>query len=118
MFVITTMGSDDVDAVFPFATAKATIDRGDPVSMFLMSEATRLGTTIGDVHEITSPGMPTVGELRDEILASDSLEEFIVCEPCGVPRGVTKDNMIEGAVFGDGSDDARLIAEHDTTLIW
>ena len=112
------MGSDNVNAVFPFAIAKAALGRGESLSMFLMSESTRVGTTMGDAYEITSPGMPTLGELRDDILASDALEEFIVCEPCGVPRGVTKDNMVERAVFGNGADAARLAAEHETTLTW
>lgn len=118
MFIITTMGSNDANSVFPFAIGKAAIGQGEPLSMFLMSESTRVGTTIGDAYEIKSPGMPPLGELRDDILASDSLEEFIVCKPCGVPRGVTEENLIEGAKFGTGADAARLAVEHETTLTW
>jgi len=117
-FTITTMGSNDANAVFPFTFGKAAIGHGETLSMVLMSESTRTGTTTGDAHEIRSPGMPPLGELRDDILASGSLEEFIVCKPCGVPRGVTEDNMVDGATWGNGADAARLATEHDTTLTW
>lgn len=116
MFILTTMGSNDANAVFPFAIGKAALGHGETPSMFLMSEAARVGTTMGDAHEIRSPGMPPLGELRDDILANDSLEEFIVCKPCGVPRGVTEENMLEQAEFGTGADAARLAVEHDSTL--
>lgn len=60
MFIITTMGSNDANAVFPFAIGKAALGQGETPSMFLMSEATRVGTTIGDAYEIRSLVEPLV----------------------------------------------------------
>jgi predicted peroxiredoxin len=118
MFVVMTIGTENATkTVLPFIAAKGAMNREESVAMFAMQEATRLGTKPQEtLDEIKAPGLPTVGEVLDELQTNDALEEFIVCEPCAVARNITEEEIADWAEFGQAPDLARLAEEHNTTV--
>lgn len=118
MHIITTIGPDNsTKAVLPFIAAKGAMSQGDKAALFAMQEATYLASTKhANLAELKAPGLPTVQDVLDELLANDALAEFIVCEPCADARGITEEDLAPWATFGSAGDMARQAGEHDTTV--
>lgn len=118
MHIITTIGPDNsTKAVLPFVAAKGAMSQGGQAALFAMQEATYLASPKhANLAALKAPGLPTVQEVLDELLAHGALSEFIVCTPCAEARNITEDDLAPWATFGGAGDLARQAAEHDTTL--
>lgn len=118
MFAVTTVGPDNATkAVLPFVAAKGALAEGDATALFAMQEATYLGSARhADLGTIRAPGLPSVGEVLDELLENDALEAFVVCRPCAEARGIREEDLADWAKFGGAPDLYRLAKQHDVVL--
>lgn len=118
MHILTTIGPDNsTKAVLPFIAAKGAMSQGKEASLFAMQEATYLGAEgHADLSELKAPGLPTVQDVLETLIANGALKEFVVCEPCAAARNITEDDLASWATFGGAGDLARQAAEHETSL--
>jgi len=118
MHVLSTIGPDNsTNAVLPFIAGKGALSRGETVAMFVMQEATYLGSpNHADLTELKAPGLPTVQSVLNELHDQDALDEFVVCKPCAEARGIEQTDLAPWATFGGAGDLARQAAAHETTM--
>lgn len=114
----TTIGPDNATrAVLPFIAAKGAMEHGASTELFLMQEATYLGSERhANLNELQSPGLPSVATVLDALLENDAIGEVIICEPCATARNVTADDLHEWAAFGDAADLYAQLERNDNTV--
>jgi len=117
MHVISTIGPDNATkAVLPFVASKGAMGHGEQVDLFLMQEATYLGTERAELGELTAPGLPPVAEVLDALRENDAIRSAIVCEPCAAARGIEEADLVDWAEFGGAGDLVSQAKRNDETL--
>jgi predicted peroxiredoxin len=120
MHIISTLGPDNATkTVIPFVTAKGAAARGTDVDMFLVQEATYLGSaTHSNLDELQAPGMPSVAAVLGSDAVQAHLGECIVCEPCATARNIEASDLRDGFTFGGPEDLARQAETHESTVTY
>lgn len=118
MQVITTIGPENTTkTVLPFIAAKGAVSQGQDVDMFLMQEATYLGSPFhSDLSELKAPGLPTVGDVFEALLESGHLNDVVICKPCAQVRGLSAGDLRDFATFGGAGDLATQARRNDSTV--
>jgi sulfur relay (sulfurtransferase) complex TusBCD TusD component (DsrE family) len=98
-------GPEQPDGPTVLRLARAALDRGHDVRIFLMKE--------GVEHVRNAPGNPSAGELAGLIAAG---AEVSVCALNSRRRRLGKADAIPGVVFGSQYDHARIVAASDRYL--
>jgi predicted peroxiredoxin len=90
-----THGRDDPErATLPFIVANVAASADQEAIVLLTIEGVWLATK-GYADDIHHPGMPPLREVLDSLLAAGG--EIWACGACTKPRGITDDDLIEGA---------------------
>jgi predicted peroxiredoxin len=90
-----THGRDDPErATLPFIVANVAASADQEAIVLLTIEGVWLATK-GYADDIHHPGMPRLREVLDSLLAAGG--EIWACGACTKPRGITDDDLIEGA---------------------
>src|SRR6187551_2615470 len=97
-----THGRDDHErATLPFIVANVAASADQEAIVLLTIEGVWLATK-GYAEEVHHEGMPPLREVLDSLLASGG--EVWACGACTKPRGITDDDMIEGARIISAAD--------------
>jgi uncharacterized protein len=90
-----THGHDDAErATLPFIVANVAASADQEAIVLLTIEGVWLATK-GYAEEIHHPGMPPLREVMDSLLAAGG--EIWACGACTKPRGITDEDLIDGA---------------------
>ena len=90
-----THGRDDPErATLPFIVANVAASADQEAIVLLTIEGVWLATK-GYADDLHHPGMPPLREVLDSLLASGG--EIWACGACTKPRGITDEDLIEGA---------------------
>lgn len=117
MHVITTIGPDNATkTVLPFVAAKGAMSHDEKVDLFMMQEATYLGTERAQLGELLAPGLPSVAEVLEALRGNEAIRSAIVCEPCAVARGIEEADLADWAEFGGAGDLVTQAKRNDETL--
>lgn len=93
-------GAESLDkASVAFVVANAGLAGEQETAIFLSVEAVRLAQQ-GYANDLHTEGFKPMKELIETFVQGGG--KLWVCPPCAGTRGVTEDNMIEGAVFAGG----------------
>ena len=113
--VLVAYGKDNVDkATVGMTLANAALEGGEQVSVILTTEGVRVGVKgYADKMNNGEPFKP-MKQLIDGFLAGGG--EFNVCTPCMKKRGITEQEIIEGAKFIAGPDVIRILKATDRSL--
>src|SRR5690554_5865427 len=97
-------GNDNPErATLTFVVGNTALAAEQEAVIFLTIEGVRLATQ-GYADDIQEEGFPPVKELIDQYVASGGT--LIACSACCQPRGITEDDLIQGAEMAGA---ARLI---------
>jgi len=97
-----THGREDPErATLPFIAANVAASADQEAIVLLTIEGVWLATK-GYADEVHHEGMPPLREVLDSLLASGG--EVWACGACTKPRGITDDDMIEGARIISAAD--------------
>jgi predicted peroxiredoxin len=97
-----THGRDDAErATLPFIVANVAASADQEAIVLLTIEGVWLATK-GYADEIHHEGMPPLREVIDSLLASGG--EVWACGACTKPRGITDEDLIEGARIVSAAD--------------
>lgn len=97
-------GKDDAErAALTFIVGNTSVVSDNETVVFLTADGVRLATN-GYADEVNEEGFPPVKELIGEYLAGGGT--LIACSACCKPRGITEDDLIEGAEMAGA---ARLV---------
>lgn len=118
MHVISTTGPDNATkAVLPFIAAKGAMSQDDEVDLFLMQEATYLGSrSHANPFQVTAPGLPSVGDVIEALVDGEAIRSAIVCKPCADAREIDPNQLWHWAEFGGAPDLAIQAERNDTTV--
>ena len=90
-----TYGSDEPErATLPFVAANVAATAGQEAVVLCTIDAVWLGTTDG-AKGIAQPGLPVLDELFNDFV--DNGGQVWLCGACTKPRGITDNDLIEGA---------------------
>jgi len=97
-----THGREDPErATLPFIAANVAASADQEAIVLLTIEGVWLATK-GYADEVHHEGMPPLREVLDSLLASGG--QVWACGACTKPRGITDDDMIEGARIISAAD--------------
>jgi uncharacterized protein len=97
-----THGREDPErATLPFIAANVAASADQEAIVLLTIEGVWLATK-GYADDVHHEGMPPLREVLDSLLASGG--EVWACGACTKPRGITDDDMIEGARIISAAD--------------
>ena len=97
-----THGREDPErATLPFIAANVAASADQEAIVLLTIEGVWLATK-GYAEEVHHEGMPPLREVLDSLLASGG--EVWACGACTKPRGITDDDMIDGARIISAAD--------------
>lgn len=92
-----TFGTDDVErATVPFIVASASAASDNETVVFLTAEAVNLATS-GGADGLHAEGYPAIGDLIDSLVENGG--KVWVCPACAGARGITENDLIEGAAL-------------------
>ncbi len=115
LLVVATHGPDDPNrATLAFLAAKAAKENGDDVELFLMNDAVLLAKE-GVAEHIQGVGLAPFSELL-EILQILEVP-LLICKPCAEARGLTKEDLVEGAEMSGMYDLAKKAVESSVLSI-
>jgi uncharacterized protein involved in oxidation of intracellular sulfur len=109
LLVVASHGPEDPNrATLAFLTAKAAKENGDEVTIFLLNDGVDLARE-GMAKHIQGVGLAPLEEIFEicQILEIPML----VCKPCAEARGLTEDDLAEGAKLSGVYDLAKLSVE-------
>lgn len=107
-------GHNDTDrATVAFVVAGAAVASGQDTTIFLSSDGAWLGKK-GEAEKIHEDGFAPLAELRDSFMEAGG--QIIVCTPCAKKRGISEDDVIEGAVIAGGAAVVALMVDGASTL--
>jgi uncharacterized protein len=90
-------GEDDPErATVPFIAAATAAVSGQRAVVICTVEAAWLGVP-GTLERIEAPGMPALVDLARQLVASGG--EIWLCSACAVKRGITGDDLVDGATI-------------------
>ena len=102
LVVVISRGADDERASVAWSIANGGVNSGMDLVIFLVSagvEWARKGVAEG---ARPNPLDPPIREMMDHVLNNGG--EIFVCPPCAKVRGISEDNLIEGAtIFGSAA---------------
>ncbi|HET7581530.1 MAG TPA: DsrE family protein [Candidatus Limnocylindria bacterium] len=97
-----THGRDDPErATLPFIAANVAASADQEAIVLLTIEGVWLATK-GYADDVHHPGMPPLREVLDSLVASGG--QVWACGACTKPRGITDEDMIEGARIISAAD--------------
>ena len=97
-----THGRDDPErATLPFIVANVAASADQEAIVLLTIEGVWLATK-GYADDVHHEGMPPLREVLDSLLASGG--QLWACGACTKPRGITDDDMIDGAQIISAAD--------------
>ncbi len=109
ILVTASHGTDDPNrATLAFLAAKAAKENGDEVTVFLMNDAVMLAKK-GVAEHIQGVGLAPFPELL-EVLQILGVP-LLVCKPCAEARGISEEDLVEGASFAGMYDLTKLARE-------
>ncbi len=109
-----TRSVDDVDRTsVAMVVAGASVASSQQTTVFLSSEGTRLAAR-GVAESLHEEGFAPMGELVAGFVAAGGT--FLVCSPCAKKRGITEDDLIEGASIVGGATLIALLADGASSL--
>ena len=109
-----THSADDVDrASVAMVVAGASVASSQKTAVFLSSEGTRLAAK-GVAETLHEEGFAPMAELVTSYV--DAGGTFLVCSPCAKKRGITEDDLIEGAAIVGGATLVALLADGAASL--
>jgi uncharacterized protein len=92
-----TWGREDPErATLPFVAATVAVAAGQEATVMCTIEAVRLGVK-GGADGIEADGLPKLSELLQEFVANQG--SVWLCGACTKPRGITEDQLMEGATI-------------------
>lgn len=93
----TTHGADDPErATVPFIAAATAAVSGQPAVVVCTADAAWLGVP-GRAQEIEADGMPPLADLVTQFIESGG--EIWLCSACATRRGITGEDVIDGATI-------------------
>ena len=92
-----TYGKEEPErATLPFVAANIAAAAGQEAVVLCTIEAVWLGTQ-GGSDGISQPGLPVLSDLFAEFI--DNGGKVWLCGACAKPRGITEENLVEGATI-------------------
>jgi len=105
---------DDVDRTsVAIVVAGASVASAQQTTVFLSSEGTRLAVK-GTADELHEEGFAPMAELVGNYV--DAGGRFLVCSPCAKKRGISDDDLIDGASIVGGATLVALLADGAASL--
>jgi len=109
-----THSSDDADrASVAMVVAGAAVASAQETSVFLSSEGVRLARK-GVAETLHEEGFAPMGDLVSGYVEAGGT--FLVCSPCAKKRGISEDDLIEGATIVGGASLVALLAKGAASL--
>ena len=109
-----TRSTDDADRCsVAMVVAGASVASDQDTKVFLSSEGVHLAKkgVADDLHE---EGFAPMSELVSSYVAAGG--EFLVCSPCAKKRGITEDELVDGATIVGGATLVALLADGAASL--
>lgn len=107
-------GREDPErATLPFVLANNAVVAGQDVVVILTIEAVRLATK-GGADGVRHEGLPPVADLLGEVLEGGG--RVWACQSCTKPRGITDEDLVEGARIGSAMEIVELMSSGASSL--
>lgn len=100
-------------ATLAFVVAAAAAAAGQETTVFVSADGAWLGKR-GEAEKIHEEGFAPLAELMAGFV--DAGGKIIVCAPCAKKRGITEDNLVDGAVIAGGAAVVAILAGGAATL--
>ena len=100
-------------ATLPFILANNAAIAGQDAIVLLTIEAVRLATRGGAVG-VHHEGLPPVGEIIGELIENGG--QVWACQSCTGPRGITQDDLVDGARIGTSIEVVELLTQGAASL--
>jgi predicted peroxiredoxin len=94
-------------ATLPFVFANNAAVAGQDTVVLLTTDAVWLATR-GGAEGIQSEGLPPVTEILGQLIQNGG--QVWACQSCTKPRGITEDQLVEGARVGTSMEVVELLA--------
>lgn len=109
-----THGAEDPEkASLPFIVGNVSATAEQDTVVFLTSEAVRLATR-GHADDISFADHPPVGELLAKFVANGG--RVWACGACTGPRGITADDLVDGATIVTAANLVEALADGAATV--
>lgn len=114
LVIVVTRGFDDERASVAWSIANGGIKSGLDVTMFLTSSGVDWARTgLGEDARL-NPYDPPMGEMIRFVIENGG--KILVCPPCAKSRGLSEDDLFDGAVITGSGAMHELIKEGAATL--
>ncbi|HZA60636.1 MAG TPA: DsrE family protein [Actinomycetota bacterium] len=109
MLVHASHGKEDPEkATLPFIFAKNGALAGQDVTVILTSDAVWLATH-GGAEGVQGEGLPPTADALRELLEAGAT--VWACQTCTKPRGITEEDLVEGARIGTSMQVVEVLAQ-------
>jgi predicted peroxiredoxin len=109
-----THGAEDVEkASLPFIVGNVAATADQDAVVFLTSEAVRLATT-GYADDIQHADNPPTGKILADFVANGG--QIWACGACTAPRGITADDLVDGATIVTAANLVEAVAAGASTV--
>lgn len=115
VFVVTRGGEDPERATLPFVLGTGCLAMDVEPVFVLQSEGVRLATK-GYADQIHAPGLDPLKKLMDGLAQAGC--RFLVCSPCAKERGISEEDLIEGAYIAGAAKVIELLGQAKTCLTY
>ena len=96
IFTCTSGAEEPERATLPFVAANIAATAGQDAVVLCTIEGVRLGVS-GAADEVAAPGLPKLADLMSQYIANNGA--IWLCGACTKPRGITEDQLRDGAVI-------------------
>lgn len=100
-------------ATLPFVFGNNGALAGQEVVVLLTTDAVWLATK-GGADGVQREGLPPLGEAMSQLIANGG--QIWACQSCTKPRGITDDQLVEGARIGTSMEVVELLAGGATSF--
>ena len=108
-------GAEDPErATLPLVLASNAVLAGQETVVLLTIEAVRLATK-GGADGVQKEGLPPVADLLRDVLGGGG--QVWACQACTKPRGITEDDLIDGARIGSAMEVVELMSRGDVASL-
>jgi len=115
ILVNATYGTDDVErATVPFIVASASAASANETVMFLTAASVGLATK-GGADGVRAEGYPAIADLIGAFVENGG--KVWVCPACAGARGITADDLVEGASLVGAAGTIGFLAEGARTIM-
>ena len=109
-----THGSDDPEkATLPFIVGNVAVTAEQDTTIFLTSDGVRLATR-GYADDLQYADHPPTAEIRADFVANGG--RIWACGTCTGPRGITADDLVEGATIVTAANLVEALAAGASTV--